>query len=142
MDVGAHEDTVEDALDRIAAAWDGGDAAAYAREFTEDASYVIYLGRAYRGRAEIERAHVPVFGKWQKGSRMGYRVLGVRPVGPSAAVVLTEGGVGRPGRVRLDKVQTYAMVRGADGRWRCAAFQNTRRNRLLLRLTALFERGA
>ncbi|WP_052847733.1 SgcJ/EcaC family oxidoreductase [Streptomyces avicenniae] len=136
----AREDTVEDALDRIAAAWGTGDAVAYAREFTEDASYVIYIGQAYRGRAEIERAHVPVFAKWQKGSRMGYRVVDVRPVGRDAAVVLTEGGVGRPGRVRLDKVQTYAMVRGADGRWRCAAFQNTRKNRLLLRLTGLFER--
>ena len=32
------EDTIEDCLDRIRAAWDAGDARAFAASFTEDAT--------------------------------------------------------------------------------------------------------
>jgi len=32
---------------------------------------------------------------------------------------------------KLTKIQTYAVVREADGQWRIAAFQNTKRKPLL-----------
>ena len=130
-------DTIEAALARLSAAWDAGDAAAYAREFAEDATYVIYAGIAYEGREAIERGHVPVFEKWQQGSRMRMRVISVRPLGDEVAVVLTEGGIGRR-RIPIDKVQTFTMVR-RDGRWQCAAFQNTKKNRLFIRMNRLFD---
>ena len=56
-------------LDRFRTAWDAGDARAYAALFTEDATYVIFLGEAMLGRDAIERNHVDVFGRWQKGSK-------------------------------------------------------------------------
>jgi uncharacterized protein (TIGR02246 family) len=134
-------DTIEHALARMSAAWDAGDAAAYAREFTHDATYVIYVGLTYEGRDAIERGHVPVFEKWQKGSRMRMRVRSVRHLGEGVAIVLTEGGIGTSRRVRLDKVQTFAMVR-RDGRWQCSAFQNTKKNRLFIRMNRAFDRSA
>ncbi|WP_207904511.1 SgcJ/EcaC family oxidoreductase [Agromyces fucosus] len=119
------------ALDRIRAAWDAGDADAYAAEFTEDASYVIFAGLHDLGQAAIRRAHIPVFGTWQRGSRMSMRMLDLRFIAPGVAVVLTEGGIGKGARIRHDKVQTFVMVR--DGAtWRCAAFQNTKKNRFFI----------
>ncbi|TYL52853.1 SgcJ/EcaC family oxidoreductase [Agromyces mariniharenae] len=130
-------DTIEAALARVSAAWDAGDATAYANEFTDDATYVIYAGIVYAGREAIERGHVPVFEKWQKGSRMRMRVISVRPIGDDVAVVLTEGGIGKR-RIPIDKVQTFTMLR-RDGRWQCAAFQNTKKNRLFIRMNSTFD---
>ncbi|WP_217423963.1 SgcJ/EcaC family oxidoreductase [Agromyces sp. Marseille-P2726] len=131
---------VLDALDRMRAAWGRGDAAAYAAEFTDDASYVIYVGLTYLGREAIRRSHVSVFEKWQRGSRMSLRVLDLRFPSPDLAIVLTEGGLGRRSRIRHDKVQTFVMVRDGDT-WRCAAFQNTRKNRLFIAMNRLADRG-
>ena len=130
-------DTIEAALARLSAAWDAGDAAAYAREFTTDATYVIYAGIVYEGRDAIERGHVPVFEQWQKGSRMRMRVRSIRHLGDDVAVVLTEGGIGTR-RIPIDKVQTFTMVR-RDGRWQCAAFQNTKKNRFFIRMNRIFD---
>lgn len=132
---------VDASLARMVEAWDRGDARAYAAEFTEDASYVIYVGLTYTGREEIERAHVPVFEKYQRGSRMRMEALHRTSPAPDAEVVVTQGGVGKGRRVKLDKVQTFTMVRTADG-WRCAAFQNTKKNSLFIRLNAFTERRA
>jgi uncharacterized protein (TIGR02246 family) len=128
-------DGVGQSLVRMHRAWDAGDAAAYATEFTEDASYVIFIGSASRGRAQIERDHIPLFTRWQKGSRMSMHVRQVLPLGDDAIVVVTEGGIGKGERIRHDKVQTFVFTREGD-RWLCAAFQNTKRNRLLARINA------
>lgn len=121
-------------LERMRRAWDAGDADAYAREFTEDASYVIFIGTIARGRDAIRADHVPLFEKWQRGSRLSMAVLGVRMLGDDVAVVLTQGGLGKGARIRYDKTQTFVFVR-EGGVWRCAAFQNTKRNRLLAALS-------
>jgi uncharacterized protein (TIGR02246 family) len=69
----ARKDTIEDCLGRIRTAWNAGDARAFASSFTEEATYVIFLGEALIGRAEIEANHVDVFTKWQKGTRMAVK---------------------------------------------------------------------
>ena len=119
------EDTIEDCLGRIRAAWNAGDAQAFARSFTEDATYVIFLGEALIGRAEIEANHVDVFAKWQKGTRMAVTALRKTPLGADTAVVLTAGGIGTGEPIPYDKLQTFTIVR-REGRWLCAAFQNTK----------------
>ena len=133
--------TVDGCLDRMVQAWDRGDAAAYADEFTDDASYVIYVGLTYAGRAEIERAHVPVFERYQRGSRMRMRILRRVTLSPDVEIVVTEGGVGTGKTIGLDKIQTFTMTRTPEG-WRCAAFQNTKKNKLFIRMNALTERMA
>lgn len=126
-------------LERIRLAWDSGDATAYAEEFTEDATYVIFAGIISHGRDEIRADHVPVLEKWQRGTRMSMRVLDTRMIGDDAAVVLAEGGIGKGRRIRHDKVQTFVLVRHGE-RWLCAAFQNTKRNRLFAALNAREKR--
>lgn len=117
-------DTIEAFLDRVRQAWDDGDAHAYGEQFTEDASYVIFLGDAMFGRAEIERNHHDVFTKWQRGTRMVVTPVDVRQYDDSA-VVVTIGGIGKGDDIAFDKFQTYALRRSATGQWQCAAFQNT-----------------
>lgn len=117
-------DTVEAFLDRVKQAWDAGDAETYAQQFTEDASYVIFLGDAMFGRDEIGRTHHDVFTKWQRGTRMVVRPIDVRTIDADTTVVTTVGGIGRGDTIEFDKYQTYTLHR-SDGRWRCAAFQNT-----------------
>jgi uncharacterized protein (TIGR02246 family) len=118
-------DTVEACLDRIKSAWDCGDALAYAAEFTEDATYVIFLGEALQGRAEIEATHVDVLGKWQKGTKMAVKPLSVRPLSEDVISVLTIGGLAHAEPIRFDKLQTFTFVR-RNSRWKCSAFQNTK----------------
>ncbi len=132
---------VDASLARMVEAWDRGDARTYAAEFTEHATYVIYVGLTCAGREEIERTHVPVFEKYQRGSRMRMEVLHRTKPAPDVEVVVTKGGVGKGRRIKLDKVQTFTMVRTADG-WRCAAFQNTKKNSLFIRMNAFTERRA
>ncbi|GGD83505.1 SgcJ/EcaC family oxidoreductase [Microbacterium murale] len=126
---------IAETLERMRRAWDAGDATAFAQEFTEDATYVIFAGIVSRGRDEIRADHVPVLEKWQRGTRMSMNVLDVRVYGGDVAVVLTDGGIGKGSHIRHDKVQTYTLVREGD-RWLCAAFQNTKRNRLFAAINA------
>ena len=121
---------VAESLERMRQAWNAGNADAYAAEFAEDATYVIFTGALTVGRAAIRDDHVPLFTTWQKGSRLSMRVLDVNRLRDDAVVVVTDGGIGKGTTVRHNKMQTYVFVRQPD-RWVCAAFQNTRRNRLL-----------
>lgn len=114
-------DTIEACIERIRKAWDAGDPIAFAAEFTEDATYVVYFGLPLRGRSEIERMHVEPLGR---GTRMRIKVLSARPLAEDTASVLTVGGVGMDAETPYDKVQTLTLLR-KGGRWMCASFQNT-----------------
>lgn len=111
-------------LCRLRMAWDAGDAASYASFFTEDATYVIFLGEVLVGRAQIQKNHVDVFERWQKGSKMIVTPLSVRDLSPDVRIILTAGGVGVSTPIGYDKLQTFTLVRH-EGNWQCAAFQNT-----------------
>lgn len=123
--------TVADTLDRLAAAWNAGDSAAYAAEFTPDASYVAFTGDVMNGRTAIEEVHRWLFEGPLHGSRMvGITVdRQVRYVRPDVAVVVTTGGVqpAEAAELTADRasVQTSTLV-VRDGSWLIAAFQNTR----------------
>ena len=132
--------TIEGCLARIQQAWNDGDATAFASEFTDDASYVIFAGIVSLGRAAIERDHEQVLQKWQRGSRMKMKVIEIREVAPEVAVVVTEGGVGKGARIPLNKIQTFVLVREGHV-WKCAAFQNTKKNGVFIRMNALFDRS-
>ncbi|GAB2528434.1 SgcJ/EcaC family oxidoreductase [Paramicrobacterium agarici] len=120
----------------MVAAWNAGDARAYADQFTEHATYVIFAGSTSIGREAIRRDHEPVLSRFQKGSRMRVSVTNVRYIGDDVALVLTEGGVGTGRRVPLDKVQSFVFRRQSDGGWLCEAFQNTKKHRLMMWLFA------
>lgn len=117
-------------LDRLTAAWNAGDGAAYGAEFTADATYITYVGTLYVGGTEIGAAHQALFDSFLKGTRLASEIVGVRFTGPDTALVVTRGDVhkGRPGK--LHKIQTYTLVRQA-GDWKVAAFQNTKHKALM-----------
>jgi uncharacterized protein (TIGR02246 family) len=123
--------SVEDALTRLAAAWNDGDATAYADLFTPDATYVIFDGTVVRGRVAIEEGHRALFAGPLRGFKMEPPATSVpvRYLSPDVAHVLVAGGTRPPGREELPpdraSVVSFVLVRD-DGGWRIAAFQNTR----------------
>ncbi|MFI5527688.1 SgcJ/EcaC family oxidoreductase [Kitasatospora sp. NPDC051853] len=124
---------VTEVLARLADAWARHDADAYGAEFTEDAGYVTYVGTHYRGRSDIVASHRVLFAGFLKGTRLADELLDVRFPAPGLAVVTSRGDTykGSSPKGRLTKVQTYTLVRESGGRWRVAAFQNTKRRPLL-----------
>ncbi|MFC4909103.1 SgcJ/EcaC family oxidoreductase [Actinomadura gamaensis] len=131
---------ISSVLDRLTAAWDAGNGAAYGAEFTADATYITYVGTLYQGADEIGHAHQVLFDSFLKGTRLASETLSVRMTGPDSALVITRGatykGDDRP--AKLDKVQTYAMVR-EGGAWKVAAFQNTKRKPLMEAISFKFQ---
>ncbi|WGW12134.1 SgcJ/EcaC family oxidoreductase [Saxibacter everestensis] len=123
--------SIEQTLVRIEQAWNDGDARAYADLFTPDATYVIFAGSTSEGRNAIRRDHEPVLTKWQKGSKMRIAVKSVRHISDDVAIVLSEGGISKGKTIQLNKVQTFVFHRQSSGDWLCAAFQNTKKNKLL-----------
>jgi uncharacterized protein (TIGR02246 family) len=82
----ALQSEVETFLDEFRAAWDAGDARSYAALFTNEATYVIFLGEAFVGRDEIERNHLEVFARWQKARGWRSRLLASARSGTTPAL--------------------------------------------------------
>ncbi|MEV5203444.1 SgcJ/EcaC family oxidoreductase [Streptomyces sp. NPDC053720] len=113
-------------------AWQRHDAQAYGARFTVDATYITFVGTYYQGRAAIVESHRTLFEKHLKGTRLAGEVLDIRFYGPDMAVVTGRGDTYKGSRPqKLTKIQTYTLVREADGEWRIAAFHNTKRKPLL-----------
>ncbi|WP_331737864.1 SgcJ/EcaC family oxidoreductase [Streptomyces sp. NBC_01276] len=135
-------DAVCGVLSSLAAAWGAADADAYGALFTQDATYTTYVGTHYQGRADITEAHRALFDGFVKGTKLADSILGIRFLGPDAAVVTSRGDTytgGRPGE--LSKVQTYTLTRESDGQWRIAAFQNTQRQPVMEKVSFLLSPG-
>ncbi|SDH01037.1 conserved hypothetical protein [Lentzea fradiae] len=123
---------------RLADAWERGDGAAYGECFTDDASYVSWVGTVYRGGGDIGRSHQVLFDTYLKGTKLlTGGTTDVRFYGDDTAVLTSRGDVGKkPGKA--SKVQTFTFVR-RNGAWKIAAFQNTKRRPLLERLSFRFQ---
>lgn len=135
-------DAVCGVLASLAGAWGAADADAYGALFTPDATYTTYLGTHYQGRGDITGAHRALFGGFVKGTKLADSILGIRFLGPDAAVVTSRGDTYEGGRpAELSKVQTYTLTRESDGQWRIAAFQNTRRQPVMERASFLLSPG-
>ncbi|NIH86986.1 SgcJ/EcaC family oxidoreductase [Amycolatopsis granulosa] len=125
-------------LDSLAEAWARGDADSYGAHFTEDATYITFVGTRYQGRQDIADSHRSLFAKFLKGTRLAHEVLDVRFLGPDAAVLTSRGDTVKGKQPKaLTKVQTYTLVR-QDGRWLVAAFHNTQRKSLMERISFAF----
>ncbi|WP_155369616.1 SgcJ/EcaC family oxidoreductase [Catellatospora vulcania] len=132
---------IEQLLASIAHAWEAADADAFGRAFTDDASYVTFVGTVYRGRDDITESHRALFQAFTKGTRLAGETISVTFLGPDTAVVVGRGDTYK-GRRRpaLSKIQTYTLVREPDG-WRVAAFHNTRRRGLMEAMQFRFAPG-
>ncbi|MEJ3655245.1 SgcJ/EcaC family oxidoreductase [Actinomycetes bacterium KLBMP 9759] len=136
----SEEARIAQTLGRIGAAWNAGDAAAYAAEFTKDATYVTFSGDVLTSRTAVEDVHRRLFEGPLRASRMvgtdqTAEVTGVaqkiRFLRPGVAHVLSGGGVELAGSAGLPadraSVVTFVLVQD-EGEWRVAAFHNTRRS--------------
>ncbi|WP_327252247.1 SgcJ/EcaC family oxidoreductase [Streptomyces sp. NBC_01244] len=129
-------------LDRLAAAWERHDAEAYGELFSEDATYITYVGTFYRGRRDIVDSRRTLFAGFLKGTRPADEILDVRFYGPGTAVVNGRGDTYRGKRpAKPTKIQTHTLVRDPDGPWRIAAFQNTKRRPLMEAVSHRFSPG-
>ncbi|MFJ8016815.1 SgcJ/EcaC family oxidoreductase [Streptomyces sp. NPDC096339] len=129
-------------LDALTAAWGHGDAEAYGRQFTEDATYTTYVGSHYEGRSDITEGHRALFADFVKDTKLAATYLDLRFLGKDAAVLTGRGddySGSRPSPAELTKVQTYTLVRDTDGAWRIAAFHNTQRRNVMERFSFLYS---
>ena len=123
--------TVTAVIDSLAEAWADGDGEAYGAHFTEDATYVTFVGTLYQGRHDIADGHGALFAKFLKGTRLAHEVLDVRFLGQDVAVLTTRGDTYKGARPKkLTKVQTYTLVREGEC-WLVAAFHNTQHKSLM-----------
>jgi uncharacterized protein (TIGR02246 family) len=120
------EPAVQGLLDELAAAWAAGDAQAYARLFTRDASYITWFGANLAGPAAIEAGHGPLFAGPMRESHLAWRgAPDVRFIRPDVAIIVAEGAVATPrGAEPMSTITLVAVC--DDGLWRFASFQNTR----------------
>jgi uncharacterized protein (TIGR02246 family) len=120
---------IENLLRDLAAAWEAGDGAAYARPFTEDCDYVTFNGERQHGREAVAASHQALFDTHLKGSRLVFERLDIRALGSDAFIVHSFGNSLLKGQTRAPKsrrsLQTLVAVRTSEG-LRFTAFHNTR----------------
>lgn len=122
---------VADLPQRVVKAWGEHDASAFARVFTPDGTMVL-PGVYQKGREAIEAFMDAAFAGPYKGTRVTGTPLDLRPLGPDAAVVVTQGGVLAPGEEEVSDARairaTWVATRH-QGEWMLAAYQNSPRER-------------
>lgn len=114
-------------------AWDRMDADTYGAQFTKSAT------KGHRGITEGYRV---LFNGFVKDTKLADSCLAIRFYGPATAIVTTrcdtcEGAPKKPGE--LSKTQTCTLIRDTDDTWRIAAFHSTKRQRVMERISFLFD---
>jgi len=125
----ADEEAVRGLYQELMDGWNKGSGEDFAAAFTEDGDLVAFDGTHFKGCKEIAPFHQELFEKWLKGTRLVGRVEEVRFLSQEVALMHAVGstvmrGKSEPSPER-DSIQTLVAVR-QDGKWRLAAFQNTR----------------
>jgi uncharacterized protein (TIGR02246 family) len=86
--------------------------------------------------------HEALFSGFLKDTKLANSFLDIRFLSADTAVVTGCGDTytgDEPAPGRLSKVQTYTLVREADGAWRIAAFHNTKRQPVMERISFLLS---
>ncbi len=122
-------DVVQAVVTHMTGAWNAGDAAAIAAEFTVDGTLIAGDGSQRTGRTVIEQYFTDLLSRLPEGTRFSSTVSSLRFLRPDVALVQSEGGFLMPGdaRVMPDRygVQSFMLVRDGDT-WRAALLQRTR----------------
>lgn len=106
-------------LSAIEAAWNAGDARAYARLFAPDAVYVTRVGAIWYGRPAIEEGH----GRALAGPLAG-TTISLRPTHisvPAASVVVAQVDIELSSDAALIKAVTTFVLGLDSGQWRIVA---------------------
>jgi uncharacterized protein (TIGR02246 family) len=86
MSVSTDETAIEQLMDELAAAWNRGDAAAYAARYLPDGTFTNVNGTWYSGRDEFRRRHEETFQGYLKGTTIALQTRKVRFIRPEVAV--------------------------------------------------------
>lgn len=130
QDAAADEATIRSFPHSMIAAWNRGDAMAFAAPFADDATFIAFEGTALTGREAIVDFHQPLFDTQLKGTRLEGDVKLVRLLGPNVAVMHARCGVILAGRQRTiasrESMQLFVCTRHAR-EWRVDAVMSARR---------------
>jgi uncharacterized protein (TIGR02246 family) len=125
----ADEEAIRAVPRSMIAAWNAGDASAFAAPFAEDASFIAFEGAELTGRQAIVDFHGPLFATALKGTRLEGGASFVRFLAPGVAVMHARCGVMLAGRDRTiasrDSMQLFVCTRHG-GEWRVDAVMNAR----------------
>ncbi len=112
---------------KVAAAWAGHDADAFADQFVDNATMIL-TGVFCEGRTAARDFLTKAFQGPFKGTRVTGTPISMRMLGDNAAILLSRGGVLAPGETRPSHQRaihaSWVVVRHGD-EWRLAAYQNT-----------------
>ena len=123
-------DSVMSVIHAVYDAWADGDAATFAKHYTEDAS-VVQPGIYKKNNEVIRTTMAAGFAGPLKGSRVIDEPQSVRFLGPDAAVVITEGGVLMAGQTEVPaerQVRSTWVLARRDEEWLVVAYQNSPAN--------------
>jgi uncharacterized protein (TIGR02246 family) len=120
-------------LDRLAAAWNQPDGAAWGAEYWPDGELVNVLGMVHAGPGEVGGRTSQILAGPFRGSRFSYTVRRARMVGADAAIVDTDitisGFNGLPGVAATKPGVLVTRMKHVferrNGTWHIAASQNT-----------------
>jgi uncharacterized protein (TIGR02246 family) len=115
---------------RMVAAWAAHDADAFAELFTPDGTMML-PGVYHRGREAIRQFMTGAYAGPYRGTTVTGTPIEIKPLGPGAVALLTEGGVISAGESELSAAAairaSWILVR-RDGRWQLAVYQNCPRD--------------
>jgi uncharacterized protein (TIGR02246 family) len=123
---------IQAVFDRLIAAWNRGDGAAYGALFTPDADYIDVTGTHTQGGAAIGQMHQFLFDGPLQGSRLDDAAPvadRVQFLAPDVALLIGGGASRLAGQAAApadrQSVNTTVLVK-RDGAWHIRAFQNNR----------------
>lgn len=81
------EAAIRKLIEKEVAAWNAGDAKAYASHFAEGGTFTNLYGMFFEGRQEFEARHAEIFSTFFKGSTRKVSIRKLRFVTPEVAIV-------------------------------------------------------
>ncbi|GAA2868502.1 hypothetical protein Acy02nite_84070 [Actinoplanes cyaneus] len=115
---------------RLVRAWSDHDADAFAALFAEDGALIL-PGVYVSGRAAIREHMAEAYRGVYRGTTVTGRPIAVKPLGPGAVALLTEGGVIAAGSTELaaaDAIRASWILTKRDGEWLLSVYQNSPRD--------------
>jgi uncharacterized protein (TIGR02246 family) len=114
---------------RMVAGWAYGEAETIADLFVEDGTMIL-AGVYCANRDEVRDYMAKAFEGRYKGTQVTGKPIGIRPLGPDVAILLSQGGVLEEGETEVSEsgaIRASWLVVRRDGQWRLAAYQNSPR---------------
>ena len=126
MSTHTDETAIRDLLQTMYTAWAGGDAAAFAKPYLDDA-VVVMPATLTRGRAQVEKTMAARFAGPMKGSHVKDEVQSIQFLGAEAAVAVSRSWIFMAGGTELpvdrEVTSTWVLAKRA-GEWKVAVYAN------------------